>query len=391
MLNKSVCIIVQSFYEIDARVRKKAEALVATGYRVDVISLLPEGRKRGVYEVDGVNIHPISIKKKRASALRYLFEYFSFFLQASWTATRLMRKHQYGVIDVNSIPDFLVFAAQVPKWMGAKVVLDMHEFMPELFISKFGLSDSHIVIRMLKWQERLSFGFADQVVVIHEPMQEIFEKRGLDPQKMTIVVSSANEDLLKGGDQTPPVEKPAFLFMYHGTWTKLYGLDIAVRAFSLVADKISEAEFWLIGGGTERPLLEQLIKDLNLEERVRLVGMMPQDEIGRWLNMADVGVTLVRQDLYMDLAIPNKIPECIVMGMPVISCELNTVKHYFSEQGICYFKPGDEQDLANKMVELYLSKEWRETLVSQALIEYEPIKWSVMRKRYLNLIYQLCE
>jgi len=389
MLNKSVCIVVQSFYEIDARVRKKAETLVAEGYRVDVISLLPDNRKKGNYNIGKVNVHPISIKKKRASTLRYLFEYFSFFLQASWKITKLMRKHHYGVIDVNSIPDFLVFTARIPKWMKAKVVLDMHEFMPELFISKFGLSESHIVIRLLKWQERLSFNFADHVLVIHEPMQKIFAKRGLNSQKTTIIISSANEELLKGGDQSPPTKKPEFVFMYHGTWTKLYGLDIAVRAFALAQQKLPNAEFWLIGGGTEENLLKEIITEKGLQDKVRLIGMMPQDEIGRWLNMGDVGITLVRQDLYMDLAIPNKIPECIVMGMPVISCELNTVKHYFTEDAICYFKPGDENDLANKMIELHNSKQKRDLLKKQALIEYEPIKWSIMRERYLNLINRL--
>jgi glycosyltransferase involved in cell wall biosynthesis len=392
MPNKSVCIVVQSFYDTDPRVRRKAEALVSAGYHVDVIALLPDGRKEGCYELDGVKIYTIPIKKKRAAALRYVFEYCSFFVHASWRATALMRKHRYSVIDVNSIPDFLVYAALIPRWMGAKVVLDMHEFMPEFFMSKYGLSDRHILIRLLKWQERISFNFADQVVLIHEPMRDIFAARGLRPEKTTVVISSANETFLKKRLAEPvPAEKPEFLFMYHGTLTKLYAPDIAVRAFANAAERMPGAQFWLIGGGTERPLLKSLIAERGLEDRIRLIEPMPQDEIGRWLALSDVGVTLVREDLYMDLAIPNKLPECIVMGTPVLICELNTVKYYFSDKAVCYFKPGDEVDLADKMVELYSSKGRREALAAQALVEYEPIKWSIMRERYLNLISRLCE
>jgi len=49
-----------------------------------------------------------------------------------------MRKRHYAVIDVNTLPDFLVFAAASAKWMGAKIVLDMHEITPEFICPNTG-------------------------------------------------------------------------------------------------------------------------------------------------------------------------------------------------------------------------------------------------------------
>jgi hypothetical protein len=62
----------------------------------------------------------------------------SFFVLTFFKLARLMHKRRYAVIDVNTLPDFLVFAACYASWKGAKVVLDMHEITPEFFISRFG-------------------------------------------------------------------------------------------------------------------------------------------------------------------------------------------------------------------------------------------------------------
>ena len=70
---KSVCMLVQSVYDFDPRVRRKAEALVAAGYIVDVLALRPaKGRK--TYALNGVNVHTVSLGKKRGSLIRYAFE-----------------------------------------------------------------------------------------------------------------------------------------------------------------------------------------------------------------------------------------------------------------------------------------------------------------------------
>ena len=58
----SVCLITQSVYDFDPRVRRKAEALVAAGYSVDVLALRP-GNGKKQYTLKGVNVHTISLGK----------------------------------------------------------------------------------------------------------------------------------------------------------------------------------------------------------------------------------------------------------------------------------------------------------------------------------------
>src|SRR5688500_17202045 len=105
----SICIIDQSYYDFDARVRRKAEALVAAGYSVDVLCLRYTDRPPQ-YTLNGVNVYTLSLGKKRGSLVRYALEYLAFFLWVLVRVPLMMRRKHYSVVDVNTLPDFLIFA-----------------------------------------------------------------------------------------------------------------------------------------------------------------------------------------------------------------------------------------------------------------------------------------
>ena len=113
--------------------------LMAAGYSVDALALraLPDGhgtdKKR--YSLNGVNVRTVSVSKKRRFLARFFFQYVAFFL---WVFVRVplqMHRRRYALIEVNSLPDLLVFAPVLAKWMGAKLVLDMHEITPEFYMA----------------------------------------------------------------------------------------------------------------------------------------------------------------------------------------------------------------------------------------------------------------
>src|SRR4029079_6227615 len=153
---KAVCMLVQNHYDMDIRVRRKAEALIAEGYEVDVLALQSPFSKSKNYSLCSVNVETISLGKKRGSLIRYTFEYVAFFIWAFFKLSTRMSRKQYAVVDVNNLPDFLVFAGAYAKWQDARLVCDMHEITPEFSISKYGVKEGSLLIRFLKWVERKS-------------------------------------------------------------------------------------------------------------------------------------------------------------------------------------------------------------------------------------------
>jgi glycosyltransferase involved in cell wall biosynthesis len=389
---KSICLVVQSIYDSDPRVRRKAEALVAAGYAVDVLALrAPNGEAR--YVLNGVTVYTVSLGKKRGSLARYLFEYAAFFL---WTFVRvpmLMRRRHYVAVDVNTLPDFLIFAPIVARWMGAALVLDMHEITPEFYMSKYGIARDSMLIRLITWLERVSFDFADRVLTINQPILELLVRRGLSPAKATVIMNAADEaafaQAARRPAETDPAQRDRFVMMYHGTLTRTYGLDLAVEAFAIAHKDMPGAEIWILGSGPESDALAEQARRCGLGSAVRLVGQVPANEIPAWLAQCDLGLLPFRVDVFLDFAFPNKLPEFIIAGKPVAIPRMTSIRHYFSEDALAYFEANDAADLARQMVRVYRDRPLGRRLSARAIEEYAPIRWDVMKRRYLDVVHAI--
>jgi glycosyltransferase involved in cell wall biosynthesis len=383
-----VCVIVQQVYDVDVRVRRKVDALVAAGYSVDVLALRPP-RGENTYVLNGVNVHTMSLGKLRGSPARYVFEYLAFFVWTFVKLSILMRRRRYAVVEVNTLPDFLIFAAAPARWMGAKLILDMHEITPEFYISKYRTRDTSWFIRLLKWLERISFNYADHVITINEPIQDLLSERGLSRSKSTVIMNAADESRFAAtpaADGTTPSGSSKFVMMYHGTLTNIYGLDIAIEAFNRAHHEMPGAELWILGSGPEASHLNSLVERYELGSKVKLLGEVLPSQIPGLLKQCTVGVLPIRRDVFLDFAFPNKLPELVIMGKTVIVSRLKAIRTYFSETALAYFEPNSSQDLANTMVGLYRDPGLRERLAQRAKLEYVGIRWDIMKDRYLTLV-----
>lgn len=87
------------------------------------------------------------------------------------------------------MPDALVFAALVPRLLGARVLLDLHECMPESFATKYDVDRTHPIVRLLSWLEQRSIAFADHAITCTELQREAFVGRGAARDKIEVVLN----------------------------------------------------------------------------------------------------------------------------------------------------------------------------------------------------------
>jgi glycosyltransferase involved in cell wall biosynthesis len=257
-------------------------------------------------------------------------------------------------------------------------------------MSKYGMAEHALLIRLLKRVEKISFDFADHVITINEPIQDLLIRRGLRGSKSSVVMNAVDEARFAAAATPRGTEvaqaRDRFVMMYHGTLTRIYGLDLAVEAFSQAHTDMPDAELWILGSGPELTGLKELAHERGLGEKVRLVGQVPADEIPAWLSRCNLGLLPIRRDVFLDFAFPNKLPEFIVAGKPVLISRLAAVRHYFSDEALAFFNPNDATDLAAQMVRLARDRGLRERLVAGAAREYAPIRWDLMKQRYLRVI-----
>jgi glycosyltransferase involved in cell wall biosynthesis len=386
-----ICVIRQYYFPQDQRVRNQVQALVTEGHEVDVICMRRPGQPR--LERDGrLTIRRLPLLHRRAGKLRYLFEYAAFFALAMFWVTALHLRQRYRIVAVHSLPDALVFAAIVAKLLGAKIVLDLHETMPEFFATKFGVTMRYPAVRAISWLEQASIRLADFTVTCNDQMRQRFVERGADPDRIGVVMGSADETVFKGEwvhPAQPALER--FTIISHGTIEERYGLDTAVRAVALLKDEIPELRLNVHGEGPQEVELRVLAQRLGVDDRVSFDGYVPLDNLLRAINEADAGLIATKRDEFRDLIHCLKMFEFVSMKKPVICSRTPAVEACFDEESFLYFIADDERDLARAIKRLYVEQDLGDRLVAHATAANNAYRWPRQREVYLSLMRQVFE
>lgn len=387
---KKICMVAYTYYLSDPRVRREAEALADRGDMVDFICLQREGEKKREI-VNGVSLYRLSIRRYRGSGIfAYMIGYLSFFVFSFFKVNFLYFKKRYNLIQVHTMPDFLIFIAFIPKLFGSKVVLDMHDLMPELYISKFKLNEGYFIIQIIKWIEKLSARFADRIITVTDLWRNRLIDRTVSPEKCSILLNVADGNIFDRKKQPDNNKKNGFKLMYHGTLVKRYGVDIAIKAVNIAGKEIDNLEFDILGEGDDQKELLSLICQLNLENSVYLTGkFVPVGHLPEIILQADIGIVPNRADGFTNEVLNTKLLEYVALGIPVVAARTKGVEAYFDNSMVDFFEPGDEEDLARCILDLYRNPAKRKQLALNANRFNEKYNWSSQKKVYYQLIDNL--
>jgi glycosyltransferase involved in cell wall biosynthesis len=379
-------MIVHSYYPSDPRVRREAEALSARGDKVDVICLR-EGEEKKHETVRGVNIYRLPVKRHRGSGfLVYLSEYITFFILASFKIIFLHIKNRYQVIQVHTIPDFLIFCALIPKLFGAKVILDMHEVMPEFFMYRYNLSQKHLLTRMVRLQEKLSTKFANHIITVSDTLKDILVSRNVNSDKITVIMNVPDDKIFNIERDLGSKDKKEFIISYHGLISDIYDLKIVLESLALIKGKIPKIKFMVIGKGPQADLYKKTAEKLGINNMVQFLGHMSQERVVEILKDVDVGIVPLVNNDFSELAFPTKVVEYVIMKIPVITADCRTIRRYFNNDSLCFYAQNNAKALADRICQLYQKEQMRNNFVINALECYDKINWGKMKERYYDLL-----
>lgn len=387
---RRVCLIRQSIYPYDLLARREAETLRQAGYETHVICLArPEDENNRQLEevINQVYVHRLPLKRVKTSVTRYMFDYLSFAFLASIKVTRLHLKDHFDVIQVNNMPDFLVFAAIVPKMLGVKVTSMMYEPTPELWESMRGSPPP----RMLKTVEQLSLAFANQSFTVTQQLKDAYVSRGAKPDKINVVLNVPDEGFLEKQkeDGSGIHNKDQLVLICHGAIEERYGQDTILEAVALVKPEIPNLRVRILGKGNYVDGMLEKRKQLGLEDCVDYLGYVPLEQMIQELSAADIGIVAQKSSPYSNLVHTGKMYEYIAFGIPVLATRLKAVEAYFGDDALVYFEPDNPESLAEGILDLYQHPEKREILARNAQTLYNKYRWEKQKEIYLSTYQSL--
>ena len=347
-------MLAHTYYLRDPRVRREAEALAANGFEVHVVCLSEKKRNGSEFEphlstVNGVRIHRLPVTRRRGNSLRYFYEYLLVGVLGALRLARLHFQARLGVVHVHNMPDILVLAAAIPRLTGSKVVLDVHDPMPELYMSWNHRAGS-LLVRLLRIQEKISHAFADRIISVNESMRENLHAKGVADDKIFIVNNFPDERLFPVCDipESWPRSRDSLVLLYCGTVTEHYELGLAVKALAKLRGEIP-VKLRIVGDGNKLTEVLSLASRLGVADAVEHIGSVPIEKVRDEMRSADIGISCHRAGVFGDLYFSTKIVEYLTQGLPVLSPRTYTINKYLSDDIVFYFAPGDDAALVDRL------------------------------------------
>jgi glycosyltransferase involved in cell wall biosynthesis len=390
---RPVAVVVHAYFEEDARVRRKVDALAASGREVDVFALRREGEP-AVVDDGPIRVHHLPVGRHQGAGIAtYLREYLAFLVRAAIALAAARGRRRYALVDVNSLPDFLVVAALPLRLVGVPILLDLHEAMPEFFATRFPRATNPIARWVLAAQERLSIRVANAVVTVNDSLADRLRSLGVQSGKVTVVLNSPSLDLFDRAlhPRRAFMEDGRLRLIYAGALTPIYELDVVLRALARLASDRPDLDptLAIYGRGDSEPSLRQLAEELGLGDRVEFGGRIPLEAVPAAVASADVGVAPTRRDAFTERSLSTKLFEYAAMGKPVVASDLPTIGRYFPDGTIARYPSGDAAGLAAAVLRLVDDEPARSAAIVATAGRLEALSWERQAATYLELVDRL--
>jgi glycosyltransferase involved in cell wall biosynthesis len=388
-MNKKICMIAYSNFQTDPRIRRESEVLAKEGNEVSFL-VLAENNKPKTYRMNGVHIVELNMRKHRGKkSSSYFLPYLKFLALAFWHCSKLFLENGIDIVHVHNMPNFLVFSGALPRVFGKKMILDIHDSVPETYGSKFRKMP-RILYRSLCLEESACCRFANKLICVNEVQRKKLVDRGIPASKISVLLNVPDHEIFKFEGSTKDQNKPTFDIVFHGTIDRMLGIDLAIEAISRLIHEIPQIQLHIIGEGRNLEEFENLSRKLGVEEWVRFSKKsFPVEKLPGLLQKMDLGIIPNRRNIATELMLPVKLLEYIAIGIPVVSARHKTIQYYFSEDMVTYFEPENVESMADAILRIYQNKRQREQQALNAKTFIDQYGWEKHKKELIRLYEEL--
>ena len=184
---------------------------------------------------------------------------------------------------------------------------------------------------------------ADRVIAVSGALAEkIKQNFGVDCE----VVYNVFDGRIFDGKKRNHDDDDNFTFVSAGNLLPNKRMDLLIRSFAKAFPSEPHTRLYIFGDGSERKMLENLVSELGLEERVLLPGRKPREILADFYEDADVFALVSKRETFGVAYV-----EAMASGMPVLACRSGGPEDFVTpETGI--IAESDVESIASAMRKL---------------------------------------
>jgi glycosyltransferase involved in cell wall biosynthesis len=352
----------------DNRVQRTARVLSEAGYDVRLIGRMLPGSL------------PVPEGPWQATRMRMLFRtgpaFYAFF------NLRLLFRLLFSRADLLFANDLDTLAPNymVSRLRNIRLIYDSHE----LFTEVPELQQTHFKRRIWERLERWIVPKLKTCITVNDSIANVLKEKYGVPFNVVRNIPDKRENFIPKSRRELGLPDDKRIILLQGA-----GINIGRGAEELVEamKSVDSAILLLIGGGDVWPIVEKMVRDQKLADRVILKKKMPSTELAQYTANADIGVSIDKPtNLNYFLSLPNKLFDYIHAGVPVLCSRLPELEKIVTEYKVGTFI-GDHtpSGIATKLNELLKSPQlqiYRDNTRTVAA----SLNWSTEKEKLIRLL-----
>ena len=344
-----VLIVVENLpMGIDHRIRKQVDDLHASGYRVSVVTRSDpaNGRYR---DRPGITVLEYPAPREPRGKIGYVGEYGASFCWAVVLSLAVRLRSRVDVVQFCQPPDIYFPLAWVLRGLGAKVVAEQRDLMPELFAARYDRA-SPVLMSVLRWLERRTQRAVHHSLCTNETARRRLIGAGAAPETVTIVgngpilrrVGAAAADHALRGERK-------FLCCWVGMMGRQDRVDLLLHAIAHIVHDLGRTDcgFAIVGDGECLAEARAQSARLGLQSWVEFPGWLPEDQVFSYLATADLGLDTSLQGEIS----PVKLLEYMAFGLPFVAFDVAETR-VMGQDASVLVPPGDVESFAQQVAAL---------------------------------------
>ena len=235
------------------------------------------------------------------------------------------------------------------RGLGAKIVADQRDLMPELFAAKFDHA-SPAISSALRWLERRTQRVAHHTFCTNESFRRRIIGAGAAPERVTIVGNGPVLSKVEAATADPVLRgQHKFLCCWVGEMNRQDRVDLLLRVIAHIVHDLGRTDcgFAVIGAGECLAEVRAQSATLDLDSWVDLPGRVPPEVVFTYLASADLGLDT---SLQAEIS-PVKVLEYMAFGLPFVAFDVRETR-VMGRGASALVPPGDVEGHARQIVTL---------------------------------------
>lgn len=381
-----VLMLLQSPFPPDIRVEREIKTLSENGFEVGIICNQYVKKLEPFFSYCSIFRLKAIFNSTRLNKILN----FPFFLNPRFIAKtiKVYLNFKPDIIHAHDLP-MVPLALVLKRFYKVPVIFDMHESYPDALVAfkKKGIINYLFKNpKLAKVLENYCLKIVDEIIVVVEDHKERLIKRGIQGEKISIVSNTVDKEIFKQLTPDPNIQEKyngKIILLYTGGVSPDRGLEIPVKSLLILKEHIPNILLLIIGDGGYTRTLKEIAKLENVEEYVQFISWPGHNQLGTYLEIADICIIPQPSNDFINSGIPNKFFEYMSQGKPILAASLPMERIIKKTSCGKVFKSESHEDFAQKIIEMsHSDKRFGENGKKAVDDKYN---WEVDSKNLVNL------